>query len=58
MMSVPKVAFDAIHQVVMQLSKSLDEMAQGVNKQAVGIAAGAGESKNASAATTSAAGPT
>jgi hypothetical protein len=34
MMSVPKAAFDAIHQVVMELSKSLDELAGGINQQA------------------------
>jgi len=34
MMSVPKVAFDAIHQVIMELAKSLDELAGGVNQQA------------------------
>ena len=46
MMSVPKDAFDAIHMVIMQLAKSLDELSQGVNQQAAesdaGMAAGMG----------------
>lgn len=36
MISMPKGAFDAMHQIVMQLSQGLDELAKGVNAQAKG----------------------
>lgn len=39
MISMPKVAFDAIHQLIVQLASGVDSLAQGVNQQA----AGAGE---------------
>ena len=34
MISMPKGAFDAMHQIVMQLSQGLDELAKTVNAQA------------------------
>jgi hypothetical protein len=39
MISMPKDAFDAIHQLIVQLAQGVDSLAQGVNQQA----AGAGE---------------
>jgi len=36
MISMPKVAFDAIHQLVTQLSQGLDQLKQGVDTQAQG----------------------
>jgi len=39
MISMPKAAFDAIHQLIVQLAQGVDNLAQGVNQQA----AGAGE---------------
>lgn len=36
MISMPKGAFDAMHQIVMQLSQGLDELAKTVNAQAGG----------------------
>jgi len=36
MISLPKAAFDAMHQIVMQLSSGLDQLAKDVNKQAAG----------------------
>jgi hypothetical protein len=39
MISMPKAAFDAIHQLIVQLAQGVDSLAQGVNQQA----AGAGE---------------
>jgi hypothetical protein len=34
MISMPKVAFDAIHQLIMQLAQGADNLAQSVNQQA------------------------
>jgi len=36
MISLPKAAFDTMHQIVMQLASGLDQLAQGVNQQAAG----------------------
>ena len=34
MISMPKVAFDAIHQLIVQLASGVDSLAQSVNQQA------------------------
>jgi hypothetical protein len=39
MISMPKVAFDAIHQLIVQLASGVDSLAQNVNQQASGAAA-------------------
>lgn len=39
MVSMPKVAFDAMHSLVSELAKGLDALAQGVNQQAAASAA-------------------
>ncbi len=36
MISMPKVAFDAIHQLIVQLAQGVDSLAQGVNQEASG----------------------
>jgi hypothetical protein len=36
MISMPKVAFDAMHALVTQLATGLDQLRQGVEKQAAG----------------------
>jgi len=36
MMSIPKSAFDQLHQIVMQLATGLDELSNGINQQAAG----------------------
>jgi len=36
MVSMPKAAFDAIHQLIVQLASGVDQLAQGVNQQAAG----------------------
>jgi hypothetical protein len=38
MVTMPKVAFDAIHALVTQLATGLDQLKQGVEKQAAGSA--------------------
>jgi len=38
MVTIPKVAFDSMHQIIMQLASGLDELAKGVNQQAAGSA--------------------
>jgi len=44
MISMPKVAFDAIHQLIVQLAQGVDSLAQGVNQQAAGAEAPTGPS--------------
>jgi hypothetical protein len=36
MVAMPKDAFDAIHQLIVQLAQGVDSLAQGVNQQASG----------------------
>lgn len=43
MINLPKVAFDAMHQIVMQLASGLDQLAKEVNQQAAGSPPGGGE---------------
>jgi hypothetical protein len=40
MMSIPKSAFDQLHQVVMELASSLDELSKGIDAQAAGAGPG------------------
>lgn len=41
MLSIPKVAFDALHQIIMQLAQGFDQLKQGVENQAQGGAGNA-----------------
>jgi len=43
MITMRKDAFDAIHQLIVQLAQGVDSLAQGVNQQAAGGEAPAGE---------------
>lgn len=43
MISLPKAAFDTLHQIVMQLASGLDQLAKEVNQQAAGAPPGGGE---------------
>lgn len=43
MITIPKVAFDSMHQIIIQLASGLDELAKGVNQQAAEASAPAQE---------------
>ena len=43
MISLPKAAFDTMHQIVMQLASGLDQLANDINQQAAGAASGGGD---------------
>lgn len=40
MITIPKGAFDAMHQIVMQLASGLDQLAQGISQQEAGAPPG------------------
>lgn len=50
MVTIPKAAFDSMHQIIVQLASGLDELAKGVNQEAAAQAPAAPEAAAAPAA--------